>query len=313
MSRRRLNLNALRAFECAARQRSFSRAADELCVTHAAVSHQIKTLEQQLDKSLFTRMRNGVELTDVGRYLQPVLSESLDKIEAALATLKPEPTSQHLRITATSSFASAWLVPRLSGLRELAPELQVELLPTLDNVDFSSTKVDVGIRCGIPPWPDLVAELLMPIHLLPVCSPELMQKYGKPASANALLDWSLVHADIDQRPLGEEWQIWFRSQGVEANFAESSQSFRDPALAMNAALNGYGVAMGYQELVADDLRSGRLVAPFNESAEHPFSYYLVYPQAMADDHRVRTFKQWVIDEIRGGRDETAIMGADEAG
>lgn len=296
MSRRRLNLNALRAFECAARLKSFSRAADELCVTHAAVSHQIKTLEHQLDKALFSRLPNGVELTDVARRLQPVLSDSFDKIEAAMASLYPQPNSPHLRITATPSFASAWLVPRLSGLHRAAPELEVQMLPTLENIDFSSGDVDVGIRCGIPPWPGLIAELLLPIHLLPVCSPAFIREHGRPATPEALHDYSLIHADTDQRPLGEEWRLWFAEAWVDFDPSSASKSFRDPGLAMGAALNGYGIAMGYRELLQDELSSGKLVALFDLEVRHPFSYYIVYPQSLAGESRVSAFLDWALTE-----------------
>ena len=114
------------------------------------------------------------------------------------------------------------------------------MLPTLDNVDFANGDVDVGIRCGIPPWTGLVAELLMPIHLLPVCSPDYIAKNGRPDSPEQLIDCSLIHADTDRRPLGEEWKIWFGEAGVRASLAPVAQSFRDPGLAMNAAINGYG-------------------------------------------------------------------------
>lgn len=296
-SRRRLNLNALRAFECAARLKSFSRAADELCVTHAAVSHQIKTLEHQLDTTLFLRLPNGVELTDEARRLQPVLSDSFDAMEAAVAALNPQPTTQQLRITATPSFASAWLVPRLSRLHSRDPELEVQMLPTLENVEFSSGKVDVGIRCGVPPWPGLAAELLMPIHLLPVCSPAFIEEHGRPDAPEALLSHSLIHADTDHRPLGEEWRLWFDSVGVSFADGVAGQSFRDPGLAMGAAINGYGIAMGYRELLEDDLLSGRLIALFDRQVRHPFSYYVVYPETLAGEARVAAFLEWAMSEV----------------
>ncbi|MEM7294692.1 MAG: LysR substrate-binding domain-containing protein [Pseudomonadota bacterium] len=293
MNRRRLNLNALRAFECAARQGSFSRAAEELCVTHAAVSHHVKALEQQLGEQLFERRPNGVELTARGELLRDVVGAALDDMEAGVEAVHGRPEKDAVRITTTPSFAAAWLVPRLARFREQHSDCEVEIQPTLDDLDFERSRVDIGIRCGVPPWSGVEAELLMPIHLLPVCSPSLVEHHGMPSEPQDLLTFPLIHADIEQRPLGEEWALWFRNNQVATGTAVPGQSFRDPSLAMNAAVNGVGVAMGYRELLAAELASGRLIAPFELPVRHPYSYYLVFRKDGLMDPHNESFRQWI--------------------
>lgn len=292
MDRKRLNLKALRAFECAARLGSFSRAADELCVTHAAISHQIKALEQQLKAELFIRQGNGVELSNSGKRLQPHIKAAFDKMEAAIDTAFTLTRGKSVGVTATPSFASKWLVPRLARFRSRYPDIDVRVQPTLAYLNFEES-VDVGIRCGKPPWAGLKHDPLMPIHLMPVCSPAFLAGIPKPKKPEDLLKVPLIHADIDTRPVGEEWQLWLTAYGVNSPSALPGESFHDPALAMNAALNGFGLAMGYQELMADEIAAGQLVTPFPKPVRHPLSYYLVYRDLGSEPESVGKFRKWM--------------------
>ena len=186
MNRRNLHFNSLRAFEAAARQRSLSRAAQELCVTHSAVSHQIKRLEQSLGVTLFNRSNRGVRLTGVGEALLPVLTDAFDRIENTLEGFTAAKHGDSLRVTTTPTFASKWLIPRLHRWHSLKPHQPIHLLPTLEMLDLGKGAADISIRCGVPPWPGMATELLLPIHMTPVCSPALLAN-GNALTANMFL------------------------------------------------------------------------------------------------------------------------------
>ena len=297
MIRRNLNLNALRAFEAAARHLNFSRAAEELLVTHAAVSHQIRQLEEQLGVRLFERTSRGVELTHSGAALLPETTASFDRLATTLDSLSLKPSTKTLSITTTPSFASRWLVPRLPSWRKASGDsIDVTLIPTLQMLDLTKGEADVAIRCGIPPWPDLSQHLLLPIHMTPVCSPGLLKGTEPPKHPADLLDHTLLHADVGPHPLGTEWQSWFNAADLRVQRRLPGLSFQDPALSMQAAINGVGFAMGYVELVSADLAFGRLAQPFELVVQHDFSYYVAYSTKRANDPTVVAFREWVLAE-----------------
>lgn len=299
MSRRNLPLTSLRAFEAAARHGSFSKAADELGVTHAAVSHQMKALEELLALALFERRNTGVVLTEAGETLLPVLSESFDRMNAALAALNTNARTRTLRVTTTPVFAAHWLIPKL-GRAGGSTNFDIGLVPTLEFVDLTSpgSSADIAIRCGVPPWPGLEAELLLPLHMSPVCSPSLMENSSAPRPPRQALDYPMLHADAGSHPTGEEWRLWFAAAGVAVDGPFAGPSFRDPGLSFQAAQNGLGMAIGYLELLGPDLAAGRLVQPFAEIARHPFSYYLTYPKARAGDAAISSFRTWILGEAQ---------------
>ena len=293
MNRRTLPLTSLRAFESAARQRSFSKAAEELSVTHSAVSHQIKQLEEQLGTTLFVRSNRGVRLTGAGETLLPVVGESFDRVAAALDGLIRPSRSGALKVTATPSFAAKWLVPRLSRWRGFHGDLGIHLVPTLRMLEFARSEADVGIRCGLPPWPGLQAELLLPVTMTPVCSPALLAAGAALSRPRDVLDHGLIHADVTGHVLGEEWRTWLMAAGVRDFGDLAGLSFHDPGLAMQAAIDGLGIAIGYLELAGPDLAAGRLVRPFEVQVRHNFSYYLVYPAARQNEPGVSAFRHWI--------------------
>jgi LysR family glycine cleavage system transcriptional activator len=298
LNRRNINLNALRAFEAAARHLNFSRAAEELLVTHAAISHQLKQLEEQLGVRLFTRTPRGVTLTEAGAALKPELSASFDRISKSLDGIARQASPSVISVTTTPSFASRWLVPRLPSWRKASGgRIDVNLIPTLQMLDLTRGEADIAIRCGIPPWTGLKADHLLPVHMTPVCSPQLpgfVAGFDKPRD---LLESTLLHADVGENPMGTEWQTWLNEAGVRTDRRLPGLSFRDPALSMEAAISGVGVAIGYVELVRTDLAFGRLAQPFELAVEHPFSYYLVYPAQHKSDPMIGAFRNWIMSDM----------------
>ena len=297
--RQSLPLSALRAFEAAARHQSYSAAAEELCVTHGAISQQVKRLEDQTGLSVFQRHNRGVRLTPAGAALFPVLNDCFDRMSETLDALTPEPEPGRLRVTTTPYFASRWLIPRLDGWRRHSETSNVDLHPSLHMVDIAGGDCDVGIRCGAPPWPGLRSELLLPIHLSPVCSPALLEGRQGIKEPRDLYRHDLIHADIATHERGEEWNTWLTAAGENPLGNQTGLHFQEPALALQAAADGLGVAMGYLEFVEADLKSGRLVKPFELSVRHDFSYYLVYPDRQASRQKIQAFAAWALAEAQG--------------
>jgi LysR family glycine cleavage system transcriptional activator len=309
VNRRRLHLNALRVCEAAARHSSFSKAADELCVTHAAVSHQIKQLEASLGFALFERTNRGVRLTEAGETLVPVLNDAFERIADTIDGLVRKPRDGALGVTLTPHFASHWLVPRLRRLRAAHPDLEVGLVPSLRFADFTAGEADVGIRCGLPPWRGLQADFLLPVSMTPVCAPTLLQgpdALEKPADLGRV---TLIHADVGDRKLGEEWRLWFAAAGIPETGPAQGLSFRDPALALQAAADGLGVAIGYAEMTEPEIAAGRLVQPFDILARHPYSYYFVQPAGQEDDPRIAAFRNWILTEAESTRGQGGLPAA----
>jgi LysR family glycine cleavage system transcriptional activator len=300
VDRRNLHFNALRAFEAAARHASVSGAAIELSVTHSAVSHQIKLLEQSLGVSLFQRTNRGLIISAHGESLLPVLMQSFDAISLALDDIRSHDHDDAIRVTTTPSFASKWLVPRLGDWYSESAAARVHLQPSLGILDFESQKIDFAIRCGIPPWPDHEHEFFMPIHLVPVCSPEYLDKHGSLRDPVDALDHTLIHADIGNHDLGDEWRDWLQGCGAESPAKMQGLSFHDPALAMQAATDGLGLAIGYQELIDRDLQLGKLVSASDKTVKHQFSYYLVYNKAITNNEAVHEFRDWLFDQLSQG-------------
>ncbi|MEM7562608.1 MAG: LysR substrate-binding domain-containing protein [Pseudomonadota bacterium] len=296
MNRRNLPFNALRAFEAAARHSSVSGAAGELGVTHSAVSHQIRQLENQLDVILFERTNRGLIISEEGSRLLPVLVETFDRISSVLSEFDQTEEQPAIQISCTPTFATRWLVPRLTDWYSRPNACRIHLIPTLEIMEVSHERIDLAIRCGIPPWPDLRHELLMPIHLVPVCSPQYAQKSGLPDSMEAIFEYDLIHADVGDHGQGQEWKDWLEGAGIEKPINLAGVSFHDPSLAMQAAADGLGCAIGYHELIEKDLHSGQLLCLSEKRVKHAFSYYLVYPGEREEDEKIAEFKTWLIQQ-----------------
>lgn len=299
MRRPHLHLNALRAFESAARLSGFSRAADELNISHSTISHHIKGLENALGVDLFIRRNRKVVLTNAGEALFPVLKSSFDQISISLDKLQVDQNKRALKVTMTPSFANKWLVPRLRSFQKSYPDIEVQLQPSLDLLNFNRDDINVGIRTGLGEWPGMRSELLMPVHMTPFCSPKLLEAEGNIVAVEDLRKFTLLHADVS---LGigfeSEWREWLKAMGAHDVVGMYSLSFHDPGLALQAAVDGLGIAMGYAELAVDDVASGRLVRPFTEEILHPWSYYIVTVEGDNQDNHTSRFCEWLRDETR---------------
>ena len=304
MKRHKLPFSALRAFEAASRHASLSAAAKELCVTHSAVSHQIKRLEAELGVSLFQRSNRGLKISAEGLALLPILTDSFDRISNALDGLRHVATKQALQVSCTPSFATKWLVPRLADWYARPDSKRVHLVPTLDLLDLKAESIDLAIRCGLPPWQQLQHELLLPIHLVAVCSPEYAANRQLPASASEIPGNNLIHADVGDHGLGEEWRQWLTGCGVECPENLPGLSFKDPALAMQAAADGLGLAIGYLELIDRDLAAGKLILACSESVAHPYSYYLVSDSDARPEPLQEEFREWIFAQLQTSAEAT---------
>jgi LysR family glycine cleavage system transcriptional activator len=293
-SRRRLPpLNALRAFESAARHLNFSRAADELSVTPGAVSQQIQNLEDYVGASLFKRTSRGLLLTDSAQTALPALREAFDRLAEAASLLTAAVDGRRLTLTAPPSFAAKWLMPRLGSFEAAYPQVDVWLSADMALVDFASTDVDLAIRYGAGPYPGLEAVRLMGESVLPVMSPELYAANPVVAPAD-LARHVLLH---DGSPVADEscpdWVMWLAARGVRAFDASRGPRFNQSSLVIEAAVAGRGVALAKRALAQDDLDAGRLVAPMliNTSVDH--AYFVVHPKAKGRLPQVKAFVGWI--------------------
>jgi len=292
MTERLPSLNALRAFESAARHLSFSRAADELYVTKAAVSHQVKALEEELGLSLFRRLNRALMLTDAGQTLYPAVSEALGLMGAAVARVKRQDKAGGLTVTTLDSFAAIWLVPRLGRFRRQHPDIDMRIATSDDNVDFARSDVDLAVRYGAGQWPGTHAERLMTEELFPVCAPSLLEE-GPPLKKPAdLKNHTLLH----DHGL-ESWRRWLTAVGELGIDVERGPHYHHSNLVLQAAEQGDGVALARSVLAADALASGRLIKPFDIAQPAEYAYYLVCPPDHLKRAKVQAFRDWLLAEV----------------
>jgi LysR family glycine cleavage system transcriptional activator len=295
-------LNALRAFVAAARHLSFSRAAEELFVTPAAVSQQVKLLEDQLGRVLFRRTNRSLLLTDEGQALLPGLGEAFALMHQALASLETLDDTGILTVSMAPSFAAKWLVPRLERFQALHPDIDVRVTASMNLVAFADDGVDCAIRYGLGQYPGLVVEKLLDESVVPVCSPALLR--GGDADARALLrELTLLHDDSPEQDAScPTWRMWLKAAGIAGVDAARGLHFNQASLVLEAAIAGRGAALAKSRLAADDLRAGRLALLFDVSQPVAFGYYFVCPPAKAQQRKVALFRDWIIAEAQGARD-----------
>ena len=293
MSSTRLpSLNALRAFEAAARHGSLSQAAAELHVTHSAVSHQIKALEAELGVPLFRRVGRGVEANAVGQQLEAALSDAFARIGRAVLQARHGDRAGILTVSVEPSFAVRWLVLRLGRFRSANPEIDLRLSATGELADFSREDVDAAIRHGRGGWPGLEAERLMDARVFPVCSPGLLAN-GPPLSRpEDLRHHTLLHEDNEHY-----WREWLTAAGAAEVEVGRGPRFDDGHLALAAAGAGQGVALTDDALAAAELADGRLVRLFATEIGTDKAYWLVYPPAAATRPKVAAFRAWLLAEV----------------
>jgi LysR family transcriptional regulator, glycine cleavage system transcriptional activator len=287
-------LNALRTFEAAARHLSFTKAAEELFVTQAAVSHQIRTLEDHLGARLFRRANRALLLTEEGQALVPAVRDAFDRLLAGVRRVESLCCGGALTISTTPSFAATWLAGRLVRFQVLHPEIELHLGATSRLVDFAREGIDCGIRYGEGDWPGLRAQRLFRTALMPVCSPLLLKGVHALRKPQDLAHHTLLHA-LDG---GDDWRLWLRAAGVQAIDPTRGPKFDSITLVLQAALNGAGVGIGRRQLVEAEVASGRLVAPFDLQLPDACAYYFVAPEALADQPKVGAFRDWLLGEVR---------------
>ncbi|MBL4690028.1 MAG: transcriptional regulator GcvA [Rhodospirillales bacterium] len=293
MSKALPSLNGLRAFEAAARHLNFTRAAEELNVTQAAVSHQIKGLEERLGQPLFRRLNRKLLLTDAGQTLLAPMSQALAIMTEAVARIEGDDGAGVLTVSTTDSIATNWLVPRLGRFRASYPDIDVRMAISDDLADFSEGGVDVALRYGRGNYPGQHVVPMMTEGLFPVCSPMMLENGPPLVEPGDLRHYTLIHDNAL-----EGWPEWFAAAGVTKGDFTHGQTFSHSNLVMRAALIGEGVALGRSQLVADDLASGRLVKPFEISVPSTWAYYIVSAPAHANRFKVKAFREWVLEQAK---------------
>lgn len=301
MSRRRLpNLNALRAFEAAARLESFTRAADELAVTHAAISRHIRGLEAELGLALFHRTGRGVTATEAGRALADGVGAGLDRMAEAVTQLRGEAAAAVLRVSVEPALASRWLIPRLGRFQAAHPKVEVEIDPTPSLARFGVDRVDVALRYGAGGWRDAVVRELLPVRSFPVCTPAVAARLHSPAD---LANVPLIH---DETP--KAWGDWLAAAGVGDRVdGDRGARYLDTALAMDAAAAGLGVALGDTVISPPDLHSGRLVRPFAAEVGG-LAYHVLWPHGAPETGPIKAFCDWVRAEAAAFLDGGGVNG-----
>ena len=291
MLRRLPPLNALKAFEAAARHESFTRAAEELCVTQGAVSHQVKALEVELGLKLFNRERQRLVITEAGRDYLDVLRDAFDRIAVGTERLIQRQSSGVLTVSTSPDFAAKWLVNRLGRFAEAHPDIDLRISATLHHVDFTREDVDLAVRHGDGNWPGLDVARLSSEQLFAVCSPKLLAGRNRMTKPSDVLKFPLLH--LDDR---KAWSTWLDAAGVEGTELSHGPVLNRASMVIDAAVDGQGIALARTTLAAWDLINGRLVRPFSETLRLAKTYWIVCPKATSLLPKITTFRDWLLAE-----------------
>lgn len=295
-----LPLNALRAFEAAARHVSLTKAAAELNVSPGAVSHQIRGLEADLGVALFERRVRAIALTSAGKLLLPGVQSGLMRIREAVADLRQASNERVLVVSTPPGMTSKWLAPRLYRFANAHPEIEIRISSSMANADFTTDGVDVAVRnmaSDAARADDLVIEKLLEMSFVPVCSRHLIQRRKSPLTASELARMPLIHDDTFRRHAKvPSWPDWFKAAGVANVDVSRGLRFNSSDHALDAAGEGAGVLLAHDLLAYDDLRIGRLVIPVPLSLASGRAYYLVSPQWRRKPPQVEAFSRWIKQE-----------------
>jgi LysR family glycine cleavage system transcriptional activator len=309
MERRRLPpLNALRAFEAAARHLNFSRAADELAVTPGAVSQQIQNLEDYVGAALFKRTPKGLLLTDAAQTALPALREAFDRLAEAASLLTAAVDGRRLTVTVAPSFAAKWLVPRLGRFEERHPQVDVWLSAGMEVVDFASGEIDVAIRYGTGRYPGLEVVKLMSETVIPVASPALLEAHPLTSPADLAHQILLHDGSPDADDSCPDWAMWLAARGIKGVDGTRGPRFNQSSLVIEAAVGGRGVALAKRALAQADLDAGRLIAPLQIETDVDFAYFVVHPKAKGRLPQVKAFVSWITAEAAAH--EAALLEID---
>lgn len=307
-------LNALRAFEAAARHLSFKNAARELHVTPGAVSHQVKLLEEHLGVALFRRLTRALELTPEAHALLPKVQEGLGALAQAVERVRAGSGEGALTVIAPPNFAARWLIPRLGSFTGAHPNLELHIasrpamidgradgipLPPADARDSSPLAM---VRFGDGRYPGSRVDEVFSAAYVPVCSPKLLEGEHPLHTPYDLRFHTLLHDDtVLEEGARPSWADWLQSVGVEGVDTSRGPHFSDASLSLEAALEGMGVALAMKPLVHGDVEAGRLVLPFDIAAPASYSYYLVTPENGQASGAVAAFREWILEESAGER------------
>ncbi|MGH7319248.1 MAG: transcriptional regulator GcvA [Candidatus Rokuibacteriota bacterium] len=307
-------LNALRAFEAAARHLSFKMAAEELHVSPTAVSHQIRTLEEYFQVRLFRRLNRPLELTAAAQAALPKLREGFQCLAEAVEALRKKESVRILSISAAPAFVAKWLVPRLQRFVARHPDIEVRISATMHSVDGHHAEAQamaeemgirdeapgVEIRFGAGHYPGFHVDKLLSVCVTPACSPRLLQGEHALRSPDDLRHHTLLHDDALRLADGQaDWAVWLKRAGVTNVDPTRGPHFSHAALALDAAADGLGLALTMEPLAAADLATGRLIAPFELRVPLSSAYYVVCQEARASQPHIAAFRQWLLAEAGG--------------
>jgi LysR family transcriptional regulator, glycine cleavage system transcriptional activator len=284
-------LNALKSFEAAARHQSFTRAADELCVTQGAVSHQVKALEYELGLKLFNRERQGLVITDAGHHYLAVVRDAFDRIALGTERLLQREQSGVITVSISPDFAAKWLVNRLGRFAQAYPDIELKVSATMHHVDFAREDIDLAIRHGAGNWVGLDAVNLCAEKLFPVCGPALLGGRRGIYSPEDVLQFPLLHLN-DRR----DWSRWLEAAGASGEGLLHGPILNHASMLIDAAIDGQGIALARTTLAAADLINGRLARPFQTTLPLKNTYWIVCPKATSALPKIIAFRDWLLAE-----------------
>jgi LysR family glycine cleavage system transcriptional activator len=283
-------MQALRAFEAAARMRSLTRAAESLHLTHGAISHQIKSLGADFGVRLVERSGRGIRLTDEGERFATRVRAVLSDLGDAVREVAERANPRQLRVSVIPSFATRWLLPRIGRFFAAYPDIDLDVSASNALADFRRDDIDVAIRHGFGHWPGLVSEHLLDDVYFPVCSPRLAN--GRlPARPADLFRYTLLRSE------GEFWKPWFEAAGLDWPEPSRGPTFSDSSHTMQAAIEGQGIALARSSLIGSDVHNGVPIRLFDIVAPGARKYFLVYPPRLADSPKLAPFRKWLFDEV----------------
>ena len=286
-------LDPLIAFEAAARHLSFTRAADELNLSQAAVSQQIRNLEQSLGTALFIRSHRSVRLSSAGRSFQHTVSSALRHLAAATSDLREPARSERLTIAADQSIAAMWLMPRLPEFQRQHATVRLRLVASDDESDCLGDEIQMAIIHGDGHWPGYLARRLFAEEVFPVCSPDYLESMPSINTASDLLNGQLLELE-DEHWNWINWQTWLSKNDTHLPTGHAALQINSYPLLIDAARNGQGIALGWRYLVDDDVQKGSLVKALDAGVETPYGYYLVWPEQPDQSNAAKQFLQWAI-------------------
>ncbi len=290
-------ISALRALEAAARLKSYARAAEELHVTQSAISHQIKQAEEIWGLKLFAQEGRTRVPTAAGNTIVPIVRDFVQRLSSSIEDLKEEHPSNTLRISLLQSFGMKWLVPRLGHFNALNPQSEIWLSTSVELADIQNGEADIALRLGYGDWPGVYAEKILDEKVFPVCNPYFIEQNGLPETATDLMNYPLFRRD--GKSIAPRWRDWFAHAGVSMDAFPSGITFADSSMAIQAAIDGLGIALARSAHVLDDIAAGRLIHLCPEvEYNSDLSYYFICNLGAENEPNIKLFKDWLIKEAR---------------